>query len=367
MSIKIRIIFMFTLNLALFFGFLPLFLPQVTEYNFERLHVFLFNLCTGGTVILYFTEKKMAMTGRTGLFFILSVIYALCAFFKVYLPAVASSFILAFIVESVRIRRFSFLPTNFFKSGIPVREKFHQASLLCLSIGLISSGLVIINSNFYPLIEMPKLKLDVFFLGFSFPVSLITMSVMFSMMRNAVPRNVELMKEACFWSVTLGVIIFFIFILFQKIIPQVIITHVLAAAVVLMFYLFNKLGDHVQQKYFLLSGMCFLLATAVTGIVYIFFMFLPAYNSSDFKWLLKLHAFVSLYGWNLSGLTVIFRYDSFPIQLHNRWIISLHWLTVLLLAPLGIFIKFFSIPAIFTYIAITYLILFSKGSRESFD
>jgi len=37
------------------------------------------------------------------------------------------------------------------------------------------------------------------------------------------------------------------------------------------------------------------------------------------------------------------------------------------LAPLGIFIKFFSIPAIFTYIAITYLILFSKGSRESFD
>ena len=49
------------MSIALLFGFLHLFLPGF-KYNFERLHVFLFNLCCGGTIILYYTEKKKKLS-----------------------------------------------------------------------------------------------------------------------------------------------------------------------------------------------------------------------------------------------------------------------------------------------------------------
>ncbi len=40
---------------ALTCGFLHhLIAPEVM--NFERLHIFLFNLCSGGTLLIYFTE-----------------------------------------------------------------------------------------------------------------------------------------------------------------------------------------------------------------------------------------------------------------------------------------------------------------------
>jgi hypothetical protein len=349
------------MTLALFFGFLHLFIGDGKEYNFERLHIFLFNLCSGGTILLYFTEKKSRLSKKALVFSILAVCYALCAFLKYYFVSMFTALFLSGIVESVRIKRFSVFPHNFFKSA-PVAEKFHQASLLCLSMGLFISALVIANNYYFRMVSFPKLRLDSFFLGFSFPLSLITMSVMFSLMKDDVRNVVRILKDAGFWTVNLGVIIFFIFILLERLHFQLVVTVVLFCSVVMIFILFAKLGIKTQQKNFLTSGMVFLLFTAVTGILYIILEFYPGYNPDKLKLLLRLHAFASLYGWNLSGLAVICRYDDFPIMLESKWIIMVHWITVVILAPLGYNFKPFAVAAVVLYLLMLNTVLFSKGS-----
>lgn len=364
MSAGFRSLFMVLMSSALFFGFLHLFVPDGETWNFERLHIFLFNLCSGGTIILYFTEDRKKPSGRTILFSLLAFVYAVCAFLKVYIWAMVISLFLAGIVEIVRIRRFSVFPTAFFRSSVPVSEKFHQAALLCLSVGLVISCLVIWNDEYLKIVSFPKLKLDTFFLGFSFPLSLITMSLMFSFMKADMRKIVGLLKNVGFWTINLGVIIFFLFILFEKLVPQLFITTVLFMAVVMIFCLFIRLGIHVQQKSFLISGMGFLLFTAVTGILYIILEFFPEYyhqNTTEF--LLRLHTFASLYGWNLSGLVVICRYEDFPIRLHSKGTILFHWLTVLILAPLGIYSRAFAVCAIVCYTIFLYIVFSSEGVK----
>lgn len=272
------------------------------------------------------------------------------------------SLILALIVESARIKKFSFFPFGFFSKNEPVYLKFHQASLLCLSMALVISCAVTLNNEYLKLISMPKLKLDTFFLGFSFPLSLITMSVMFSMMEKRVTPILQTLKELGFWAVNLGVIIFFMFIIFEKLIPQVIVTTILFCAVVMILYLYSTLGDQLQQKDFLTSGIGFLLATAITGIAYILLELTPYYSTGNFKWLLRLHAFASLYGWNLCGLAVICRLNDFPIKLHSRGIIGLHWVIVMILAPLGGYSKPISICALLSFTGILMAIFFSPGN-----
>ena len=361
MTGKFKLNLIILMTLALLFGFLHLFIPDGETYNFERLHIFLFNLCSGGTILLYYTENRERLTKNTFLFSLLAVCYAVCAFFKFYLISMFIALFLAGIVESVRIRRFSVFPYDFFRLA-PVSEKFHQASLLCLSMGLVISALVIANNEYFKVVSFPKLKLDTFFLGFSFPLSLITMSVMFSLMKNDVRNIIRILKDAGFWTVNLGVIIFFLFIMFERLHLQLVVTSILFCSVVMIFILFAKLGIKTQQKNFLTSGMVFLLFTAVTGILYIILQFHPLYNPEKLKLLLKIHAFASLYGWNLSGLAVICRYDDFPIMPDSKWIIIIHWITVVILAPLGYYFKPFAVSAVVLYLLMLYMILFSKGS-----
>lgn len=363
MGIKLRSHLMALMSTALFFGFLNMFVPNGDQYNFERLHIFLFNLCSGGTIVLYYTENFYNASKKVIVFCLLAISYAMFAFLKIYMPAIGIALILAIIAESVRISRFSLFPINFFQPSAPVHEKFHQASLLCLSIGLTISSLVMLNNEYLHLITIPKLKLDSFFLGFSFPLSLITMSVMFSLMKSDNDRTVKILQNICFWTVNLGVIIFFGFILAEMVIFQVIITTILTMTVLLILYLFITLGVRVQQKNFLLSGMIFLVWTAITGVAYIVvFQFFPEYYTpANSKFLLKLHAFVSLYGWNLSGLAVICRFRDFPILLHSDKIIFFHWLIVLIFAPLGLYYRSFAVCAIFSYPILLYIIFSSKG------
>ncbi len=358
MSKKLMSVFGVLMLTALIFGYMHLFIHSEV-YNFERLHVFLFNLCTGGTIILYYTQDVGRLTGKTFLFLFLSVIYAISAFLKAYIPAVIVSLVLAGIVETVRIKRFSILPVGFFKKKEPVYKKFHQASLLCLSMGLVISCAVILNNEYFHIISKPKMTLDIFFLGFSFPVSLITMSVIFSLMTDHVTAFNHTLKETGFWNVTLGVIVFFIFIIFEKLVPQVIVTCILFFTVIMIYYLYYHFGIALQQKRFLTSGIWFLVVTAITGIAYIVFEFSPVYNHENYTWLLKLHAFVSLYGWNLCGLAIICRFYDFPIQLHSKNLIFMHWTTVLILAPIGYYYRVFAILTILSYAAILYFILFS--------
>ncbi|MCP3953743.1 MAG: hypothetical protein GY697_16215, partial [Desulfobacterales bacterium] len=346
---RLRLVLIVTMFTALFFGFLHLFVPDHTLYNFERLHIFLFNLVSGGTILLHFTEGRPGLTRRGKVFFSLSIAYALLAFWKLYLPAIMVSFILAAIVESVRIKKFSLFPTNFFDPRERISRKFHQAALLCLSSGLVISGLVILNNEYLNLVTMRKLQLDTFFLGFSFPLSLISFAIMFSFMKGDFSRVILGLKNICFWNVNLGVIIFFVFILFELFIPQVVVTTILFLSIILIYYLFRKLGRRLQQKSFLTSGMFFLWYTAVTGIAYIILAALPGYDHADLKYLLRMHSYASLYGWNLSGLAVICRRDDFPIRLHSKTIISVHWITAIVLAPLGTYYQPFAVAALVSY------------------
>jgi hypothetical protein len=349
---------------ALFFGFLHLFVPGSSLYNFERLHIFLFNLCSGGTVLIYFSEGQKKFSTKTSVFLGLSLVFAVAAFLKLYLYAILLSFVLAVLVDSVRIKKFSVFPKDFFKATAPVSEKFHQASLLCLSMGLFISGLVMLNNEYLKLFYYKKLQLDTFFLGYSFPISLITLSMIFSFMKEqgTFSRLTLRLKNMGFWNVNLGVILFFIFILFEKLIPQLVVTTILFFSVVLIYFMYKDLGTRVQQKSFLTSGMFFLWYTAITGIVYIGMEFSPSYDHDHLKFLLRMHSFASLYGWNLSGLAVICRKDDFPIRLHSSSLIIVHWITAIVLAPLGTYSRSFAVLTLIGYAFILYMILFSKGS-----
>ncbi len=352
---------------ALVFGFLYLFRNEGTINDFERLHIFLFNLCSGGTLIIIYTETGNRLTGKGAAFLVFSIIYALLAYLEFYLPAIAVSVFLSLLVESVRIRKFSFFPVEFFSRDVPVARKFHHASLLCLSMALFISALVILNSEYLRLIAMEKLTLNTFFLGFSFPISLITLSVMFTFLKEHPDPFLMLLKHMGFWIVNAGVIIFFVFILFEIFILQLVVTIILFLSVVMLFYVFIRVGVKSQEKVFLTSGMGFLVFTAITGIGYItgellVSLNLVPYNKMIFLLFLKIHAFSALYGWNLSGLSVIIRSNDFPIKLNLFRFVALHWITVILLAPLGWFHPLFALATILMFLYILYNVFFSRVS-----
>ena len=364
MNAKLKALFTTLMIAALVFGYADIYWP-LGMYNYERLHVFLFNLCTGGTILLFYTKGGESLTFDVLLFFLCSLAYAMSAFFLLYPITILLSFIMAAVVEKIRITKFSLFPSDFFKKRVPVSAKFHQASLLCLSMGLVISTLVIVNNEYLGLIHLEKLRLDTFFLGFSFPLSLITLSVVFLMLNSSLALHAKDLAEICFWTITLGVIIFFLFILFEKFIPQIFVTSALFFAVVTVFYLYRKYGEKLQQKYFLSSGIGFLITTAVTGIIYIFFQMSPGYDPEKIKWLLRLHVFASLYGWNLCGFAVICRFNDFPIKLHSGHVIAVHWLTALVLAPLGTFYPLFAFLATIGYAFITLTLFFSSNQRKT--
>ncbi len=226
------------------------------------------------------------------------------------------------------------------------------------------SSPVILNSVYMHWVTIEKLKLDTFFLGFSFPLSLISMSVIFALMKKEQISITSCLKESAFWIINLGVIIFFLFILANLYLPQVFISVTLFCTVSLVLYLYWHEGIRLQQKTFLTSGILFLLFTSITGIIYIFLAFSDNYIAEKAIPLLRLHAFTALYGWNLSGLAVISRHGDFPIQLHSQKIILLHWLTVAVLCPLGYFYPFFSIAAVAAYFWLLHTLLFNHGSVD---
>jgi len=363
MSLRLKIFFMALMTLALAFGFLNALYPA-EGYSFARLHIFLFNLCTGCTILLYFSEPYRNPSPRVLAFLFLTLTYAVSAFLEIYLPVVLVTPVLVAIVERIRIKRFSFFPWDFFSSRTPVSAKFHQAALLCLSMGLTIAGLVILNNEYYLVLNISKLNLNVFFLGFSFPLTLITMSLIFSIMEED-GRQLLFRKNLAFWLINLGVITFFIFILAQLFIPQVLISLVLFGAVLLVFHMFAHMRRDLQQKRFLISGMGFLMITAITGVLYIMLEFSPGYRPESVKWILQLHAFTSLYGWNLCGLAIICRFYDFPIRLHSTMLIVLHWMTVLILAPLGCYFPGFSVLALAGYTAFLGVMLFSQATRKA--
>ncbi len=309
-----------TMSAAFVFGFLD----QLFPMNFERLHIFLFNLTSGGFTILYLTSGKKKPELRISMFYIISITFAVLAFFKMYLYAAICGIVLAIIVETYRRQRFSFFPFLFFRVKDPASAKFHHASLLCLVIALLMSSFVIINEVYLHLFYFEKLTLDVFFLGFSFPVSLITMSIIFGIIESNGVKWLPAAEHVFFWLICGGVIIFFIFIIMKSFAGEVFISFTLCFTVAAIFMVFFRYGKIIQQKYFLVSGIYFLMATAVTGILYILMKHF-LYDEFYGKLVLRMHAFYSLYGWNLTGMMVITRWEDFPIALNTKKAIYFHW------------------------------------------
>ncbi len=363
MSVNKQLPFRISLFAVMTAAFVFGYLDQYLHMNFERLHIFLFNLTSGGFTILYFTEKKVIPSFKTILFFIISIIYASLAFLKFYIPAAAAAVLLALIVESFRIKKFTFFPSIFFKREFPSSEKFHHASLLCLVIALLLSSFVILNDTCFHLFHFEKLTLDVFFLGFSFPVSLITMSIIFGIIEDKERKNILTTEHLLFWFINAGVIIFFIFIIMKSFHGEIFISFFLFITVLFIFAVFFKFGKMMQQKYFLVSGIYFLMATAVTGILYVIIKQM-AYDELFGKIILRMHAFYSLYGWNLTGIMVIIRWDDFPIALKTKKAIFFHWGVILLLAPFAKFYPVLILPSIVAYIAFIAVFFFSGTESE---
>lgn len=328
---NLRIFILALMVLAFMFGFAD----QVWDKNFERLHIFLFNLCAGGFIILCHTENEARPSTRCYTFLVLSLVYAVSAFLQLYTIAALLSFSLGLLVEVIRVRSFSFIPSDLFNFRISVVDKFHHASVLCLSLALFIATFVLINNNAFHWLPYKRLTLNVFFLGFSFPVSLITMSVMFSFIRRDISPFLRLVKQIFFWTVNVGVIVFFLFIVFEMDLEKFIIATILFFTVAMIFSFFLLLGINVQQKHFLLSGMIFLVFTGITGVLYIILGHFAELYTQWGKLLLTCHSYLSLYGWSMSGLLILVRWNDFPLKLNSWWVISFHWLVIAILAPLG--------------------------------
>ncbi len=330
---RYRFLFMIIMVMAFGFGYLHLFVGEA--YNFERLHIFLFNLTSGGTSILYYIENEKRMSKRVRIFLVLSIVFAVLAWLEFFIPAAFCGLVLGCIANRVRCDAFSFFPREFFLRGYTTATRFAHASILCLVLALFISVGVILNNAWLHIVTLETLSIDTFFLGFSFPVSLITMSVMFSLIPNVKGAWMQLATLIAFWVINLGVILFFLFIVAGKLWPQVAVTLLLFFTVVLIFIIFVKYVKELQQKSFLVSGMLFLLYTAITGIAYI----LLEIGSDGYPvwgdFLLRLHSVVALYGWNLTGLSVIYRRYDFPIRLNSTQLIIGHWLLVGVVVPLG--------------------------------
>lgn len=342
---RVRQVIMAIMFLAFIFGFLDSFFPV----NFTRLHIFLFNVTTGGFIILFYTEGGKRISLAAGAYLLLSIIYSILAFKNLYLLTIPVSLILFIIVEIIRIKRFSFFPADFFRSRVPVSSKFHQASLLCLSMALLISTAVILNYQYYHWVHYEKLTLNVFFLGFSFPVSLITMSLMFHFIQEKKHRFSAIIENSIFWLINCGVIVFFIFIILEIFIAEIAAASILFTTVIILYCYFLKFGRNLQQKAFLISGMTFLLFTAITGLLYIPAKTVYTDRETIAALLLQLHASISLYGWNLSGLFVILRWNDFPLKLNSKIFILFHWIIIVFLVPLGKMHMVFAVTASLAY------------------
>jgi hypothetical protein len=372
MSTRLKVILWVLMTAGFIFGYAGLILPGQTAIletprpgtlQFQRLHIFLFNLVCGGTLLLHYTRGDHGLSWREWLYLVLSLVFSVMAFLNQYRLAAFLAIILAVLVESFRIKSFGALPVELFQNKISLTRRFHHAALLCLSIGLLLSAGVILDDAYLHWLNLRGLLLDDFFLGFSFPLSLVTFAIIFSLVREDAPNWVRVARECSFWIVTVGVILFFVVIIFGIVPAELVFSTLLLADVVLIFYLFRlDLADRSEPADFLTSGMIFLVLTGVTGLLLVLWGIITPNDQHGQNLLLQTHAYLSLYGWNLAGFTVIVHRFDFPLRLNDLPIILLHWVTTALLAPLGSLHPIFAFVAIPAFITLTGLILLSRPS-----
>lgn len=362
MTIYEKLTIFFLTTLGFIFGFAGLVFPHQKDlliwtssssFQAQRLHIFFFNLIVGGTVILWFTNKESKFSKNTWLYLTTSFIFSTSVFLNLYIISLISGIILVFLVERVRINHFGFFPFSFFDYKVPVGRKFHLASLLCLSIGLILAELTILNNYYLKLISPNILPLNYFYLGFSFPLSLIIFSIIYDIIDQKDNPKLKLQKEVSFWFVNIGVIIFFIFIIFKMVIGEIFCAVLLTIFILLTIYLFFKNTSYFRNKKLLISGMFFLVLTSLTGLSMIFlqsfYSNIPRYQFLN-SLLLQMHGYLALYGWSLSGLIVIIKNLDIQQKFQNNKKILIHWFLLSTLVPTGILNFWIAILAISIFI-----------------
>lgn len=329
--------------------------------SFAALHVFLFNLTAGGLLIVTYlwNRRDLALEGAT--FYAACLVFSFSAAFGAYLLAVVSALVLAVIVEFARWRLFAFFPFDFFKR-LPVSRKFEQAALLCLSLGLIICAATMLNNHYLHLIKLDKLDLHVFFLGFSFPISLMNFSFLFRDIENSGKPYGKRLAEFCFWGLNLGVIFFFFFIIFKIYSLQLVMALTLFATVMVALYFHLTKSERNFRWSLLLSSLVFLIVGSLTGIAYILVLWLyPDYGSG---YVLSLHSSATLFGWNLTWIILASRAEEPPPRVPARFIIGVHWLFVLLLPPARESMVF-GIAAVVPFMMLLVIALFVKGPRAA--
>ncbi|MGD8604423.1 MAG: hypothetical protein PVF49_07615, partial [Anaerolineales bacterium] len=58
--------------------------PRQGTFQFQRLHIFFFNLVCGGTVLLYFTQARQKISWQVLIFLIGSLAFSIAALFNLY-------------------------------------------------------------------------------------------------------------------------------------------------------------------------------------------------------------------------------------------------------------------------------------------
>ncbi len=326
-----KILLFICLFLAVGFGFAPAAGFGADHHPFAVLHVFLFNLLSGGLLLILYVRGKKAVGAFEIVFMAGAGVFALGAFFKMPAVNVLTAVLLGAMVEGIRWRKFSWFPYEFFTAA-PVSRKFEQAALLCLSLGLFIAAATVLNNEHLHLIHLEKLGLHVFFLGFSFPISLITYALIFERGENSGRPRRRAIEEFCFWGLNLGVIIFFVFIVLGIYPMQLVMALTLFVTVWLTLYVHVMSGRRGPEWSFLLSALGFLVVGSATGIIYI----LVSWKSTHYTpgYLLSLHSAANLFGWNLTWMMLTLRKNQFPLRAGLKLIIPLHWLFVLSI-PLG--------------------------------
>lgn len=345
MSLSHRRLFYGVLMLAFAFGFFH----HAFEGHFERLHIFLFNLCSGGTLVLWYTQNESSPTLRVKLFFAISFFYAFLAFKELYKGAILLACMLAWLVYAHGKNSFHF------HRQTSVEVRFQYAALAFLIIGLLFSAFAMVNVLWLHLAFLANLSLNSFFLVFSFPISLMTFSIIFNAME--LKKNLAPMYHAFFWLISIGVVIFFLFILKEMTLLKLLIALLLALCVLLLFYLFFEGKGDTSLRSFLLSGLGFLIITALSGVAYIVLG-----ETSVAPFIKEWHRIVSLLGWNLTGMMVMLHHHGLLKVRYKVWVIALHWVIVLILTPLGYHSWHYALLAFAAYSILLKFFIFQKES-----
>lgn len=328
MGKKIKLILLTTVSTAVFLGFFK----TNTGFGFSILNVFLFNLTAGGTLLTVRLRGKDDLDAHGFLFWSIAVLFSIGAAAHLAAVCIAAALILGIMVENIRWRRFAWFPSDFFKS-VPASMKFEQASLLCLSCGLFICAATMANNEYLKLINYEKLGLHVFFLGFSFPISLILFSELFRRIENRWSRSSKLVMQICFWGLNLGVIFFFIFIILEIYFMQMAMALTLFSVTCITGYLSIFKTDRDDHREILTSALLFLAVGSITGIIYICLLWKGLAESIPNNFL-SYHSAATVFGWNFAWFLPTTRFNEFPLKIKTKYVIALHWIFVLLI-PLG--------------------------------